>query len=384
MALVSKNIPNLINGVSQQPSALRLASQGEVQENGFSDIVDGLKKRPPTEFKNVLRKGSPTGTALSSTELGRSYFHTYKRSDTEQFTVVYDPVDTKMRVYDIDGNLRYESGVGSWRADGSWITSNSNSTSYLHSITKDDIASTSVADYTFFVNKKKVVAKNTSTPSNSRPYEGMFYLKKSDYGKVYRAGVLGHNGGFFATHDGATAPQALGLATGMIMDAISGRNTNVSSTYAASHGAMTIPAGFSRGGSSFQPYFTLYSNSTNFSLAGADDQGGTSLFTHKDAVATFTELPKYCTNGFTIQVNGDNQKKEDDFYVRFTGDETSGTWKECPAPSRPSNPVYHSFDTSTMPHTLRQNMLMILLPLVLKHGRTEKQGMMILTLSLVL
>ena len=109
MALVSKNIPNLINGVSQQPAALRLASQGEVQENGFSDIVDGLKKRPPTEFKKTLRKGTPIGTQLFPNELRRSFVHTYKRSDSEQFTVIYDPETVKMRVYDIEGNLRYES-----------------------------------------------------------------------------------------------------------------------------------------------------------------------------------------------------------------------------------------------------------------------------------
>ena len=58
MALVSKNIPNLINGVSQQPAALRLESQGEVQENGFSDVVEGLKKRPPTKFIRKLEKVS--------------------------------------------------------------------------------------------------------------------------------------------------------------------------------------------------------------------------------------------------------------------------------------------------------------------------------------
>ena len=54
MALVSKSIPNLINGVSQQPPTLRLESQGEEQENGLSDVVDGLKKRPPTEFIKTL------------------------------------------------------------------------------------------------------------------------------------------------------------------------------------------------------------------------------------------------------------------------------------------------------------------------------------------
>ena len=49
MGLVSKSIPNFVNGVSQQPPSLRLESQGEVQENGLSDVVDGLKKK--TTFK---------------------------------------------------------------------------------------------------------------------------------------------------------------------------------------------------------------------------------------------------------------------------------------------------------------------------------------------
>ena len=87
MSLISNNIPNLINGVSQQPPSLRLASQAEEQINGLSDVVTGLKKRPPTEHTNVLRKGSPTGSTFTTTELNRSFFHTYKRSDTEQFSV---------------------------------------------------------------------------------------------------------------------------------------------------------------------------------------------------------------------------------------------------------------------------------------------------------
>ena len=183
----------------------------------------------------------------------------------------------------------------------------------------------------------------------------MFYLKKSDYAKVYRTAIVGNTEGYFYTRDGANAAQAEGLKTSMIMNTVSGRSTAGAITYANGHATMAIPSGLSRGGSMHQPYFTIYSSSLGFNLQASDDTGGTSLFAHKDTVATFTELPKYCTDGFTIQVNGDNQKKEDDFYVRFTGSESSGTWKECPAPSRPNAAVYHSFDASTMPHTLRQN-----------------------------
>ena len=50
MPLITEQISNLINGVSQQPPSLRLASQCETQENGLVTIAEGLKKRPPLEF----------------------------------------------------------------------------------------------------------------------------------------------------------------------------------------------------------------------------------------------------------------------------------------------------------------------------------------------
>ena len=55
MALVASSIPNLINGVSQQPPALRLASQAEEVVNCLPSPVEGLKKRPPlTHVKQLF------------------------------------------------------------------------------------------------------------------------------------------------------------------------------------------------------------------------------------------------------------------------------------------------------------------------------------------
>ena len=54
MALVSKSIPNLINGVSQQPPEIRLPSQGEIQENGLASVAKGLEKRPGSEVIQKL------------------------------------------------------------------------------------------------------------------------------------------------------------------------------------------------------------------------------------------------------------------------------------------------------------------------------------------
>ena len=184
MALVSKNIPNLINGVSQQPAALRLESQGEVQENGFSDVVDGLKKRPPTKFLKKLV--DTNGDVLSN--LDDAFFHTYKRSDTEQYQVIItskevtetvDDVDVTtivktIYVYDIDGNLVYESGVG-----------NTDDTNYLPDDPKN-ITATSVADATFIVNKTQPVEmSDVKDPPEPSGNSALVYLKSVNYGRDY-------------------------------------------------------------------------------------------------------------------------------------------------------------------------------------------------------
>ena len=58
MPLISSSIPNLINGVSQQPAALRLASQCEQMVNCMPSPVEGLKKRPPAQHLAKLFAGS--------------------------------------------------------------------------------------------------------------------------------------------------------------------------------------------------------------------------------------------------------------------------------------------------------------------------------------
>ena len=77
MALISKTIPNLVQGVSQQPEVLRLSSQATSQENGFSSVVEGLKKRPSTEYV----------AKLSSTTPNNAYMHTINRDTTERYII---------------------------------------------------------------------------------------------------------------------------------------------------------------------------------------------------------------------------------------------------------------------------------------------------------
>ena len=80
MPLISGTIPSIINGVSQQPATLRMPTQGEVQENGFSHITRGLEKRPCTEHVSNV--------GVNSTNANDVYIHTIRRSEDEAYAFI--------------------------------------------------------------------------------------------------------------------------------------------------------------------------------------------------------------------------------------------------------------------------------------------------------
>jgi hypothetical protein len=138
MGFVNRSIPNLYNGVSQQPPSLRLPSQASEQINGLSSVVFGLSKRPNT---NHIAK-------LSAAVLTNSFVHTINRDTTEQYKVVITNGDLK--VYNISG---VEQSVSF--PDGKGYLSAANPV--------DSFACVTVADYTFIVNKTVTVTKDSTT-----------------------------------------------------------------------------------------------------------------------------------------------------------------------------------------------------------------------------
>ena len=89
--LFSYTVPNLFQGISQQPDAQRDPTQGEVQINGYSSISEGLRKREPTQS---LAK-------ISSTDLGDVFVHSVLRDSNEKYLVVISK--TAIRVFDLVG-----------------------------------------------------------------------------------------------------------------------------------------------------------------------------------------------------------------------------------------------------------------------------------------
>ena len=141
MPLVSRTIPNLVQGVSQQPEVLRLNSQAGEQINGFSSVVEGLKKRPPT---NYVAK-------LSNSSFGNAYIHTINRDTTERYIVVI--TNGVLNVYELDGTAKT-------------VVNQTGSTAYITTANpKQDFVCVTVADYTFILNKTKTTAMKATTSS---------------------------------------------------------------------------------------------------------------------------------------------------------------------------------------------------------------------------
>jgi hypothetical protein len=170
MPLVSTAIPNLINGVSQQPPALRLASQAESVINCMPSSVEGLKKRPPFTNVDELFTGS-AGTT-------RPFIDVVDRDGTVRYFVLI--TDGDLKVFGLDGaeqTVTFPDGKG-----------------YLDVANTSDPANqfrlTSIADYSFINNREKTVAMaNTASPTFGT--KSIVFVKAANLNTTYTVTLNG-------------------------------------------------------------------------------------------------------------------------------------------------------------------------------------------------
>jgi len=168
MPLLVNSVPNLIQGVSQQPDSLRHPSQCEEQINAFSSVVDGLVKRQSTEFVGKISDDTSNASSL--------FTHFVKRDEDTKYCVTV----SLGGVGAFNLSLGTHIPVAVTSIAGSYLSLGSSVTNPLA-----DLRALTVADYTFLVNKKKVVEKSIdalqkSTPPSGRAsyvsYNGVTYL----------------------------------------------------------------------------------------------------------------------------------------------------------------------------------------------------------------
>jgi hypothetical protein len=323
--------PNLINGVSRQPTEVRLTSQLEDSVNQFPTVTRGLVPRNPALLKGVINSTNPENSTT----------HLIDRDEAEQYVVTVNPKGVE--VTDLAGNPKTVNAPGGY--------------GYLAGAGPGDLEALTVADHTFILNKRKVV-QHSAALTPAYPKAGLIHIVQGDYHTDYSVLVNGFTRALYVTDGGPYEAEASARA------AERGARTAVIANMLAygSHptGATTLP-----GSATSNLASTL--GTTNWeiraldnviylrSIAGTDFNlevkagSETRARAHKDVSADFSELPRKAPDGFSLRIAGSDDTNYDDYYVRF--DQPSGAamgrWKETVAPSIP-----YKLDAATMPHIL--------------------------------
>ena len=181
MPLLVNSVPNLAQGVSQQPDNLRYPGQCDEQINAWATVVEGLVKRPNTRHTSKL---------FTSKVSNDAFVHFIDRDDDNQFAAVIDNND--LSLFDL--------------SDGSekTVTITANAQTYLNNVTtpRTDVKALTVADYTFLANKEQTVSLGASL-SSTLPYEALVFVKLGDYDKQYAVHTIfaGPDGEFDTSDD---------------------------------------------------------------------------------------------------------------------------------------------------------------------------------------
>jgi len=170
MPLVTKTLPNLINGVSQQPDALRMDTQCTAQDNAYPSVVEGLTKRLPSEH---VAKTNLTADA-------KTFVHTINRDSPEQYSVILR--DQQIRVYDKDGTLKTVEMGANTGADNDNVT-------YLDTDNADkSLKALTIADVTYIVNSEIKTEMTGVTSPSTAPNEALVFISQA-FESTYRVEI---------------------------------------------------------------------------------------------------------------------------------------------------------------------------------------------------
>lgn len=286
--LVTSSIPNLINGVSEQPDTLRLSSQAEEQTNFRSRVSEGLIRRP----------GSRHVAKITNYRLNNAFLHTINRDAAERYDVVIDGYSIRI----------FDAATGAEK-----VVNAPNGYGYIGGGNRDTLRAVTVADYTFIVNMG-VVPQMETTLSPIRPNTALAYFRAGNYSRNYSVSLASGAYGNFYTPDGSS------VAHGGIV-----RPGNIAAEVLISINAL---GGMAAEGVTVVRRDDILelsrSDAAPFLVSTSDDAGGAALSAINYQIQRFSDLPKVAVEGFVTEVTGDQSSGFDNYHVRYR----DGVWEE--------------------------------------------------------
>ena len=201
--------------------------------------------------------------------------------------------------------------------------------SYLNGATADDIEFLTLNDFTFVLNKKRIVEMDTElTPA--LPHQAQVVIRVVAYNAKYQVTIGGTS---YSTTTAATTSAGVTdadtIATALV-SAINGGGV---------YSATKVGPGL----------IITHSSPFTISTSGSTEQDG--LFAFQDTIESVAKLPTQSKNGYKVKVVNSSEIDIDDMWVEFqtsgNGTYGVGSWVETVGPELP-----FKFDNLTMPHQL--------------------------------
>lgn len=312
---VQGNLGRLIQGMSQQPAAVRLPGQVAYQLNTVPDVVDGVKSRPGTDHRKFLMSAVPEN----------SHYHHYRRGDDiEEYFIITKP-STLPEVYDKNGNKCTVNVVG-------------DPATYINSANPHDrVRMMTIADFTFIVNKDKVVkASATKTPKVGDT--ALVYSAFVQYGTTYKILIGGVEAAMYKTKDGGSSSDVEDIRTENLATKLFDQLLLWSgiSAYTVTRDGTTI--------------VIRKNDGSDITVVTEDGSKGKDLVAIRNRVSSIDLLPSRAPVGYKVQIWPTGSKPESRYWMEAESKGTSGSvvaWRECLAPD-----ILVGFDRTTMPHVL--------------------------------
>ena len=307
MGLISQSVKNLKGGISQQPDILRFANQGAVQINGWSSETDGLQKRPPTTLVKYL--GPDTQWA------GKPAIHLINRDAKEQYFVVFDGAGVAVR--DLLGNTYTVRGYNGYANCAN---------------PREDLRMVTVADYTFVVNRKKVIDMGTALTHSGYPSlkrRAIINVRGGQYGRTLTVTINGAKVATVALPDGSVAAHVTETDAQVIAGKIASQ-INAVSGYTATAG---------------EGWVMVTATADITSILTSDGYANQLMNAFGYQVQSFSKLPAQCVDGYLVEITGENSSTGDNYWVRY--DRSALVWRETVAPG-----IITGINAATMPHAL--------------------------------
>lgn len=344
------NLPNLVNGVSQQAEQSRFPSQASEQINGMSDAVDGLKKRPPTTHLAKLN---------SLSNEAKQFYHFMDRDTNERYVMTVSGGESPLlEVHDLAGNAQTVV-----RATNEPLVASD--LEYLQTTDPaGDLRALTVADYTFLLNRSVTAAMFETLTDENNP-EALVFFKQSRIECAYEVRVYPDPDDLDTYFRGRVKTGITAVAQGRILDSLFDTTIGNGLFEVPAHGdyEKLSTSTINDGATSFTDVFTATKSDsllhitkidgTDFKVE-VDCDSPETLFVFKEKTQSFSWLPVKGWAGMKLKITGSPLDEGDEYYVEFVptnGGETGfveGTWTESV-----KGGIEKTININTLPHALR-------------------------------